>query len=144
MRLTRATAVTALAVAILATSLAGCDLPTESEGADDITIGADLELTGAGAAIGKAYHDALRLRVEQLNEAGVAGNRRINLVVRDNRSDSNLSLRNIGGFGDDRSVAAVITGGCSACVMAASRTINDKRLPTISLAPSTRVTEPVA
>jgi len=143
LRLTRATAASALAAAILATSLAGCDLPTESEGAGDITIGADLELTGSGATIGKAYHDALRLKVEQMNAAGATGSRKINLVVRDNRSDSNLSLRNIGEFGDDRSVAAVITGACSTCVLAASRTINDKRLPTVALAPSTRVSEPI-
>jgi branched-chain amino acid transport system substrate-binding protein len=143
LRLTRATAVTALAAAVLATSLAGCDLPTESEEVGQITVGADLELSGSGAAIGKAYHDALRLRVEQLNAAGVAGNHKINLVVRDNRSDNNISLKNITDFGDDRSVAAVITGVCSQCVLTATRTINDKRLPTIALAPSTRVSEPV-
>jgi branched-chain amino acid transport system substrate-binding protein len=64
--------------------------------------------------------------------------------VRDNRSDTNLSLRNIGEFADDPAIAAVITGSCSACAVAATRTINDKRLPTIALAPSTQVSEPVA
>ena len=137
-------AVTALAATVLATSLAGCDLPTESEDPGQITVGADLELSGSGAAIGKAYHDALRLKVEQLNAAGVAGNRKINLVVRDNRSDNNISLKNIGDFADDRSVAAVITGVCSHCVLTATRTINAKRLPTIALAPSTQVSEPVS
>jgi branched-chain amino acid transport system substrate-binding protein len=125
-------------------SLTGCDTTTESEAGGEIVIGADLELSGSAAAIGNAYHDALRLRVEQLNAAGVAGAKKITLAVRDNRSDSNLSLKNIGEFGDNPNVAAVITGNCSQCLMAASRTINEKRLPTIALAPSTRVSEPVA
>jgi branched-chain amino acid transport system substrate-binding protein len=125
-------------------SLPGCDLTTESEVAGDIVIGVDLELSGSAAAIGEAYGDALRLKVDQLNASGVAGGRKITLAVRDNRSDSNLSLKNIGDFGDDPTIAAVITGSCSACLVAASRTINDKRLPTISLAPSTQVSEPLA
>jgi branched-chain amino acid transport system substrate-binding protein len=144
LRLIRAAALSALVSAFLATSLTGCDLTTESEAGEEIVIGADLELSGSIAALGKAYHDALRLKVEQLNAGRVAGDRRIRLVVRDNRSDSNLSLKNIGEFGDDDAVAAVITGGCSRCLLAASRTINDKKLPTVSLAPSTRVSEPVA
>jgi branched-chain amino acid transport system substrate-binding protein len=142
--LTRAAALTALASAVLATSLTGCDLTTESEGAGEIVIGADLELTGAVAALGKAYHDALRLRVEQLNDAGGVEGRTIRLVVKDNRSDSNLALKNIGEFGDDPAITAVVTGGCSRCLLAASRTINDRRLPTVALAASTRVSQPVA
>jgi branched-chain amino acid transport system substrate-binding protein len=144
LRLTRAATLTALVSAFLATSLTGCDLTTESEDAGEVIVGADLELSGSGAAIGKAYHDALRLKVEQLNAAGVAGSRKIILSVRDNRSDSNLALKNIGDFADNPAVAALITGTCSRCLLAASRTINDRRLPTIALASSTRVSEPVA
>lgn len=143
MRLTRAAALTALVSTVAAISLAGCETAA-SETGGEIVIGADLELTGSGAAIGKAYNDALRLKVDQLNAAGVAGGRKISLVIRDNRSDSNLSLKNITEFGDDPSVAAVITGSCSKCALAASRTINDKHLPTIALAPSTQVSEPVS
>ena len=125
-------------------SLTGCDLATESEAAGEIVIGADLELSGSSAAIGLAYHDALRLKVDQLNATGVAGGKKIVLDVKDNRSDSNLSVKNIGEFGDNPEVAAVITGSCSSCVVAAYRTINLKRLPTIALAPSTQVSDPVA
>jgi branched-chain amino acid transport system substrate-binding protein len=132
-----------LASTALAASLTGCDLATESAAGGEIIIGADLELSGSAAGIGEAYHDALRLKVDQLNAAGVAGGKKITLAVRDNRSDTNLSLKNIGEFGDNPAVAAVITGSCSRCLMAASRTIADKRLPTIALAPASRVSNPV-
>jgi branched-chain amino acid transport system substrate-binding protein len=143
LRLTRAATLTALVSAFLATSLTGCDLTTESAETGEIIIGADLELSGSGAVIGKAYHDALRLKVEQLNAAGAAGNRKIALSVRDNRSDSILAVKNVAEFGDSPDVAAIITGTCSQCLLAASRTINDKRLPTVALAPATRVSNPV-
>ncbi|HYN96334.1 MAG TPA: ABC transporter substrate-binding protein [Pilimelia sp.] len=144
MRLTRATALTSVASAVLAASLTGCNLTTDSAPAGPIVIGADLELSGSAAAVGKAFERALRLKTEQLNAAGVAGGRKLELRVRDNRSDSRQSLKNLGEFGDDSTVAAVITGSCSQCLIAAHRTVESKKLPTIALAPATDVTTPVA
>lgn len=144
MRLTRAAALTAVVSTVVAASLTGCETSTESVAAGEIIVGADLELSGSGAAIGKAYHDALRLKADQINAAGGVAGMKIRLAVRDNRSDANLSLKNVGDFGDDPAVAAVITGGCSRCLINSSLTIKTKKVPTIALAPSTKVASPVA
>jgi branched-chain amino acid transport system substrate-binding protein len=131
-----------LAGTLLAAS-AGCDAGGDADAAD-IYIAADLELSGSGAALGTAYERALQLKVEQVNASGVLGDRTMILRVADNHSDETNSLRNISTFGDDPAVAAIVAGACSACVVGAAKTINDKRIPTIALAPASQVASPVA
>jgi len=138
------TAALACATLLVAGGLVGCDLASEPADTRDVVIAADLELTGAAAAIGSAYDRALRLKVDQLNDSGVLGERRIRLEVRDNRSDVNLSVKNIGDFTNNPEVTALITGACSRCLVAAARTINDRKVPTIALAPASAVSSPVA
>jgi branched-chain amino acid transport system substrate-binding protein len=143
-RFIRSAALASIACGALVASVTGCDLATESEDTRDIVIAADLELSGASADIGTAYDRALQLKVDQLNAAGAAGDRKIKLEVRDNRSDTNLSQKNISEFGKNQAVTAIITGVCSRCAINAWRTINDAKVPTIALAPASQVTEPVA
>jgi branched-chain amino acid transport system substrate-binding protein len=132
-------------VALLA-AVAGCDFSGVSATPEkgDIVIGADLELSGADASVGTAYQRALQLKVDQINAGGLLGKRKVTLDIRDNRSDSTLSLTNIGEFANNSSVAALITGACTECVAKAAKTIADKQLPTISLSPAANVTNPVA
>jgi branched-chain amino acid transport system substrate-binding protein len=129
--------------ALLATLLTGCRSGDEADTAD-VYIGADLELSGSSAGIGAAHERALQLKVEQVNASGVLGGRTLKLRVTDNRSDPTSALRNIGAFADDPTVAAVITGVCSECAVGAAKTVNDRRLPTIALAPAAGVAAPVA
>ncbi|HEU4423053.1 MAG TPA: ABC transporter substrate-binding protein [Pilimelia sp.] len=143
MRFIRSAAMASLACGLLLAPVTGCDLATESEDNRDVVIAADLELSGPAADIGTAYERALRLKVEQLNAVGATGERKIRLEVRDNRSDTNISLKNIGDFGRDTSVTAIVSGACSRCAIQAWRTINEARVPTIALAPASQVTEPV-
>lgn len=144
MRPIRSAVATALASTLLASSLTGCQFGSDSTAEGEIVIAADLELSGAAAAVGKGYQRALELRVEQINESGLLGGRTIRLDVRDNRSDPSESLRNIGDFTSNSQVTAIIMGSCSDCAVGAARTLNDKRVPTISLAPATAVATPVA
>ncbi|WP_432900639.1 ABC transporter substrate-binding protein [Micromonospora matsumotoense] len=138
----RSATIVALASAVLATTLTGCSFGATEEDSSPITIGADLELSGAAAPVGKAYQRALDLKVEQLNASGALGARKIKLVVKDNRSDANESLRNIGDFSNDSTVNAIIMGGCNECAVGAVRTINERKIPTIALAPSSAVASP--
>ncbi|WJK42323.1 ABC transporter substrate-binding protein [Solwaraspora sp. WMMA2056] len=144
MRPIRSAVATALASTLLASSLTGCQFGSDSTAGGEIVIAADLELSGAAAAVGKGYQRALELSVEQINESGLLGGRTIRLDVRDNRSDPSESLRNIGDFTSNSQVTAIIMGSCSDCAVGAARTLNDKRVPTISLAPATAVATPVA
>jgi branched-chain amino acid transport system substrate-binding protein len=129
---------------MLASSLTGCQFGSDPAAAGEIVIAADLELSGAAASVGKGYQRALELKVEQINSSGLLGGRKIRLDVRDNRSDPSESLRNIGDFTNNSQVTAIIMGSCSDCAVGAARTINDKRVPTIALAPATTVASPVA
>ncbi|TDC81515.1 ABC transporter substrate-binding protein [Micromonospora sp. KC606] len=140
----RSATIVALASAVLAATLTGCSFGAEQEDSTPIVVAADLELSGASAPIGKAYQRALELKVEQLNSSGAMGARKIELRVKDNRSDASESLRNIGDFSDDSQVSAIIMGGCNECAVGAVRTINEKKVPTIALAASGAVSNPVA
>ncbi|MEO3744182.1 ABC transporter substrate-binding protein [Plantactinospora sp. B5E13] len=131
-----------LASVIMATSLAGCQFGDAEQETGEILIGADLELSGAAAQVGKAYQRALELKVEQVNKSGVLGGRKLRLDVRDNRFDQKVSESNIGDFTSNPAVNAIIMGSCNECAISAAKTVNDKRVPTIALAPASEVAAP--
>jgi branched-chain amino acid transport system substrate-binding protein len=112
--------------------------------AEEVVIGADLELTGTDAASGKVYAQALQLRVDQINQDRLLGNRHLTLVVRDNRSDPATAAANVKALAADRSVRALVTGGCAACIVAAAGAVNEAKIPTISLARPDVVSQPIA
>jgi branched-chain amino acid transport system substrate-binding protein len=112
--------------------------------AEEVAIGADLELCGQEAAIGLVYKQALDLKVAQINEEGRLGNRKLTLVPRDNRSEPATSATNITTLAADKRVKALITGVCDECVVGAAKAINDAKIPTIALAHPGNVAEPVA
>ncbi|MEV5818134.1 ABC transporter substrate-binding protein [Micromonospora haikouensis] len=140
----RSVTIAALASAVLATTLTGCQFGAAEQDTSPIVIAVDLELSGSAAPVGKAYQRALELKVDQMNASGALGARRIELKVKDNRSDASESLRNIGDFSNDSAVSAIIMGGCNECAVGAARTINEKKIPTIALASSSAVATPVA
>jgi ABC-type branched-subunit amino acid transport system substrate-binding protein len=140
----RSATIAALASAAVATTLTGCQFGGAEQDTSPIVIAADLELSGAGATVGQTYQRALKLKVEQLNSSGALNGRKIDLKVKDNRSDSAESLRNIVDFSSDSRVSAIIMGGCNECAVGAVGTINEKRIPTIALAASGAIASPVA
>jgi branched-chain amino acid transport system substrate-binding protein len=139
--LSRRVTVSVVASTLLAAGVAGCGSDDDSGDSTDVVIGADL---ATGSAVDTAYARALQLRIEQLNASGELGDKHLVLRIQDNRSDATSSLRNIGTFADDPAVAAVVTGSCGDCVVDASKTINDKHVPTIALSPADDVSNPVA
>lgn len=143
MRPTRSALLAATVSAALLASAAGCDSASEPESKGDIVIAADLELSGAAAAVGTAYERALRLKVEQINSTGVLGGRSVRLEVRDNRSDKTLSTSNVSEFTSNPAVTAIITGACGDCAVAVAKPANDAKVPTISLAPVIGAVTPV-
>ncbi|MFC4018226.1 ABC transporter substrate-binding protein [Micromonospora sp. GCM10011542] len=140
----RSATIAALASAVLATTLTGCQLGEADQDTSPIVIAADLELSGSAAPVGRAYQRALELKRDQLNSSGALNGRKIVLKVKDNRSDAKESLRNIGDFSSDSRVSAIIMGGCNECAVGAVGIINEKRIPTIALAASGAIASPVA
>lgn len=131
--------------AALIVVLSGCDTlggSSSSDAGSDIVIGTDLELSGAGGALGVAYGRALELKVRQVNQQNLLGGRRVRLEVRDNRSDPNTSAGNVAALAANEEVSALIMGSCGECVAAAASTVNQARLPTVSLALSSAAITP--
>jgi branched-chain amino acid transport system substrate-binding protein len=125
------------------TLVSGCAAFTEDAAEETILIAADLELTGPDSELGNVYHEALQLRVDQVNQEGVLGDRRLELLVVDNRSDAATSATNLAELAGNPDVTAIVTGGCDACPLAAVDTINNVGVPTIALAAASEITEPV-
>lgn len=141
----RLRSVMAVAVsAALAATTAACSKSSDSSsGSSEIVVGASLEESGPTASIGNAYVKALQLKAQQLNDGGTLGNRRIRLEIRDNRTDNATSVSVINDLIKNQHVNALITGGCSACAVAAVPTITSAQMPTIALASASALTEPV-
>jgi branched-chain amino acid transport system substrate-binding protein len=130
-----------MAPTLLLTGLAGCSSGHQAGSSGTLVIGADLDNS---SVVDIAYGRALQLRIDQVNASGRLGDRKLALRTQDNRSDPDMSQRNISNFGDDPSVVAVVGGQCDECAVSSVKTINDKHIPTIALAPSDEVATPVA
>lgn len=109
-----------------------------------VTIGVDLELSGANVERGQVFLQAIELRVEQLNEQGLLGDRRLEIESLDNRSDRPTSVANLRALAADPSISAIITGQCGECVLEAADAIDQHGVPTVSLSGIDAVVEPVA
>jgi len=134
----------ALAVGVAAVLLgSGCTALSGGPEGGTVVIGADLELTGDGAVLGIAFHNALQLKVEQVNNQGLLGGRTLRLDVRDNRSDEATAAANLGELTGDPAISAIIAGGCAECLLASVETINEAGVPTISLAAPDAISTPV-
>lgn len=136
--------ISAAAVVGIATLMmtAACSVVESDPTPDVVLIGADLELTGPGDALGSVYLQALELRVEQINQQGLMGpNRLLELEVRDNRSDPATSAVNVADLADNPDTVAIITGGCSACAAASAEVVRAHGVPMISLAAADEVEE---
>jgi branched-chain amino acid transport system substrate-binding protein len=146
----RLRAVVPLAVSAgLVVSVAACkDNPYSSGGSgggssSEIVVGASLELSGPTASIGTAYQKALELKAKQLNDGGTLGNRKIRLVIRDNRTDNSASVTNVNDLIKNQHVHAVVMGGCSACGVAAIPAVTAAKIPAIALGSASALTKPV-
>jgi branched-chain amino acid transport system substrate-binding protein len=134
----------AMSAALLALSTGACTSAAPAADTSPIVIGADLELSGVHAAIGNTYVRALQLRIDQLNAEGGVDGRHITLDTKDNRSDPSVSVANINALAAEPGVAGIIIGACSQCVSDIAKTIDDKQIPTVTLAPASGVVRPVS
>ena len=130
--------------AFLPLSVGACSVVRTNADASPIVIGADLELSGIDAAVGTTYQRALQLKVDQINAAGGAAGHPIRLVVKDNHSDATVAVGDVADLIGEPDLAAIVVGSCSECAMAVAKTVDDKQIPTISLAPANGVSRPVS
>jgi branched-chain amino acid transport system substrate-binding protein len=122
----------------------GCGSMLAEAEPEAVVIGVDLELTGGGADLGNALLAALELRVAEVNEQGLLGDRQLELEVLDNRSDESTAVTNLTTLAGDASVTAIIAGACDQCMLSAIDTLNERRVATIALGRADAIAEPVA
>ncbi|MET8906722.1 ABC transporter substrate-binding protein [Micromonospora sp. NPDC004551] len=145
-----------LAAAAASLLLAGCGQQGERPGDEssassapgnqDLIVGASLELTGRGAALGVAQQRALEITANALNGAGIpVGNlrRSVRLEVRDNRSSPGEAARQVAEL--TRVGAQVVIGGTLAETSVAMAEAAQKvKTPFISLGLGDDVVLPLA
>ncbi|MET8832726.1 ABC transporter substrate-binding protein [Micromonospora sp. NPDC004540] len=136
--------------------LAGCGQPGErpdeeasassAPGDQDLIVGASLELTGRGAALGVPQQRALEITADALNKAGIpVGNlrRSVRLEIRDNRSDPRVAARHAAEL--TRAGAQALVGGTLAETSAAIAEAAQKvKTPFVSLGLGDGVVQPTA
>ena len=133
MRCRRAITVASMMLLVLT---AACTSSDNASSESDVVIAASLELTGSSQTLGNAYKQALTLEVERINNSGVLDNRKVSLVVSDNRTESDTALTQVKDFSADPDVVAIVMGACSECTTAAATVAEEVGIPLISLAPS--------
>lgn len=130
----------ALSAAVLLPAT-GCSALPGTAQPDTVLVGASLPLTGADAALGTIYHHALQLQTEVTNQQGRLGDRRLELLVRDSRSDAGTAAEDLAALAADPRVSVVVAAGCPDCVVTAAPELT---LPVISLDAEPEVAAPVA
>lgn len=113
----------------------------------ELVIGASLELSGIGAALGAQQERALRITTDILNETGVpVGNlrRNIRLVVRDNTSDPRVAAQHTTELATRDNVHALIGGCLAETSLAIAPVAQQQQLPFISFASADDITLPLS
>ncbi|MBF9135493.1 ABC transporter substrate-binding protein [Plantactinospora sp. S1510] len=141
-----------LLAAAATTLLAACGREEERTGpsgsdARELVVGASLELSGVGKALGAQQERALRITTDILNEGGVpVGNlrRNIRLVVRDNASDPRLAAQHTTELATRDNVHALIGGCLAETSLAIAPVAQQQHLPFISFAAADNITLPLS
>jgi branched-chain amino acid transport system substrate-binding protein len=98
----------------------------------DIKVGIDLPLSGGLAPLGKSALEGIRLRADEVNQAGGIGGRKIVLVVEDNRGDKGDTRSAFKKLAEIDHVAAVIGPITSTNTFAAKIDAEQLHVPLIS------------
>lgn len=132
--------------------LAGCAATTptaqgESRAVDTsgdvVKLGVTLELSGGEAVIGDAYRKGMEAALERINEEGVLDGKKIELVIRDNKSEPAESLQIVKGFLEDDSIVGILGGGASSTTLSFVSAAAAEGVPVISMGGSDAIVLPV-
>lgn len=137
-----------MAVIALAFAIAGCGGGEENAGGGGgggqgkpIKIGVNVGVSGPAAVLGEAYANAARLRAKQINQDGGIMGRRVELLVRDNKSDQTEALT-ITRELDREGAAAMLGPGTTPTTLAAMAAIQQAGFPTISMGSAGAIVQP--
>ena len=125
---------------ILATTAAGCG-GDAADGDDPIRVAQIVSLTGNYSPLGSENQKSVALAVKQINDAGGIDGRRIELIVRDDKSQPDqavLAFNQVKGDAD-----AVIGSPFSNSALATLPLVDREKIPYLSLTPADEQVQPV-
>jgi branched-chain amino acid transport system substrate-binding protein len=133
-------------VAALTLALAACSESQEQAGGGQassgpIKIGAVLDITGAGASLGGPERDTLQLLAEQLNAKGGINGRKVELIIRDNRSTEDEAAKAVSALVNEDKVDLVLGATRTGTSLAMRPVVEASGVPMISLAANANIVE---
>lgn len=110
-----------------AVALSACsDGGSDAAAGDDIVIGLNLELTGAGSFLGEGMEAGIKAAADQLNANGGVSGKQISILSRDNESDPSKAVTVVSELGRAGAQAIVGPGFAQDCAAAAPTLIREK------------------
>jgi len=122
-------------------TLAACAEPAPAGAAEPIRIGQIVSLTGNYSPLGGENKKSVELAVEQINSSGGIGGRKIELSVKDDKSQPEQSVLAFNELKAD--VAAIIGSPFSNSALATIPVVDRERIPYLSLTPADEQVNPV-
>ena len=116
---------------LFAGALAGCGGSKEAK-SDVIKIGGCLEMTGGSASYGISSKNGIELALKNVNQKGVLGGKKVELVVADNKSEASEALNAMQKLISQDKVVAVIGPNLSSACIASSAINNSAKVLAIS------------
>jgi len=143
MRLRRRALAAIALVSALALASSGCAAEEGSSGDDEIPIGVDIELTGPASTLGGSYKNALDLIINDVNKKGVLGDKKIKLIIRDNKSDPAEAVRVAKNLWDNEKIVGMIGPGTSPTGVPVSVEAEKRKIPMFTMGSSGALINPV-
>jgi branched-chain amino acid transport system substrate-binding protein len=106
----------ALMLGALATTAGLSPAPAQAQSSDMYEIGYTADLTGVAASTYAPWAEGVRVYIEQLNAKGGIGGHKINLVLRDNKSDAATVAQDARFFVSDPKYSLVFFSATSATI----------------------------
>lgn len=110
--------------------LVGCESGTSGE--DVIKIGVNYETTGAAATYGQDHVDGIQLAIDEINEKGGIDGKKIELFIKDNKTDSNEVINVSTSLITEDEVVAILGPATTGATKSAISVANKNKVPTIS------------
>lgn len=113
--------------------LGGCAANDGSQAkSDTIRIGLAAPMSGTQAQYGQAFKNGAELAAAQINEAGGIDGKQVEIVVQDDKGDSNEAVNVANKFVSDKSILAVVGHFNSSATLATAPVYNKNKIVEIS------------
>ncbi|MEG0551728.1 MAG: ABC transporter substrate-binding protein [Vagococcus sp.] len=107
-------------------------LKKNKQNAETVKIGLNLELSGAVAAYGNQEKDGVMLAVEEINQKGGINGKKVELVIKDNKSDTAESAAVAANLTTKEEVVAIIGPATSGASKAEIPNVTKSKVPAIT------------